>query len=365
MTEQSEKYFLGSMSAEGFRSDFKAQTEKDGVYTYILKGGAGTGKSTLMKKLAKSFEDKTQVVRFYCSSDPDSLDAVLFKGADVIVVDGTSPHTMDPDFPAVKQSIVNLGECWNDSSLQENTDEIISTTLAHKKLMKRAGSYVGAMTKLFDDTYYSVGDDLLSDKLSAYCERLVSKLFQKKHRQGSVDMSLMSALTPLGYKVWSDTLSLVEKIYLLDDDFYLASDMILKCICDKATKRGYDVLVSKCNLFSDSVYEMVVVKEAGIAFVASTPINLFYCRSGVRINAMRFYSKETLSLKKKRLRMNKSACTKLLEEAATTLAEAKSVHDEIEKFYISAMDFSLVDKAGRKIALKIKKRLAERSKQLS
>lgn len=360
MSEKGEKYFLGSMSAEGFRSDFKTKVEAEGVYTYILKGGAGTGKSTLMKKLAKSFEGKTEIVRFYCSSDPHSLDAVYFRELGVIVVDGTAPHTLDPDFPAVKQSIINLGDCWDSEKLSENKNEIISTTVSHKKLMKRAGSYVSAMTRLFDDTYYAVGDDLLLDKLSAYCERLVTRLLPKKYKEGRVDMSLMGAITPLGYTLMEDTFCTLQKVFVVEDDYYFASDMLLKCICEKAVKRGYDVTVSRCNLFSDSVYEIVVIKEAGLAFVASTPLNLFYKSSFSKINAMRFYSKTALPLKKKRLKMNKSACARLVEEAVTALSDAKAVHDELESFYIKAMNFSLVDKMGRKIALEIKKALAEK-----
>ena len=48
-------YFLGGTSPTGFRSKFIEQIKKPGYYTYILKGGPGTGKSTLMKKVAEAF----------------------------------------------------------------------------------------------------------------------------------------------------------------------------------------------------------------------------------------------------------------------------------------------------------------------
>ena len=43
-------YFLGGTSPSGFQSKFLEQIKAPGFYTYILKGGPGTGKSTLMKK---------------------------------------------------------------------------------------------------------------------------------------------------------------------------------------------------------------------------------------------------------------------------------------------------------------------------
>ena len=47
----SETYFLGSSTAQGFRTTFDNVIKDEGIFTYILKGGAGTGKSSLMKKL--------------------------------------------------------------------------------------------------------------------------------------------------------------------------------------------------------------------------------------------------------------------------------------------------------------------------
>ncbi len=353
------QYFLGSMSQGGFKSDFCSEIAKDGVFTYILKGGAGTGKSSLMKRVAKEFEGKCEVTKYFCSSDPDSLDAVFVKEAGVMVVDGTSPHTFDPDFPAVKQAIVNLGDHWNDEKLKENSDKIIAVTKSHKRLMERAKSYVSAMTKLFDDTYYSVSDDVLSEKLALAVQRLSQKIMPKKQQNvGSISLSLVGAVTPLGYFMQKETLDSFGTVYSLEDDYFCASDAFLKAVAEQATKKGFVVTVSKCNLFSESVYEAVMIPALKTAFVASTPLNLYYSEKATKINMQRFYDKDTLSIKKKRLKMNRSACVKLLEEATQTLVTAKSVHDEIEKYYISAMDFSGVDSYTGKIISDITKKLS-------
>ena len=52
-----EAYFLGSSGKNGFFSCFSQLTPKiEGQYTYIIKGGPGTGKSTLMRKIADEME---------------------------------------------------------------------------------------------------------------------------------------------------------------------------------------------------------------------------------------------------------------------------------------------------------------------
>ena len=74
------KFFLGANSPYGFISIFNnLYYPEEDWFAYIIKGGPGTGKSTLMKKLAKEANLRginTELI--YCSSDPSSLDAVIF-----------------------------------------------------------------------------------------------------------------------------------------------------------------------------------------------------------------------------------------------------------------------------------------------
>ena len=90
----SEKYFLGAMTQNGFSTEFgKIMADKE-YFTFILKGGAGTGKSSLMKKIAAEFEPTEDVTRFYCSSDPASLDAIVLHTSKAIICDGATCYGM-------------------------------------------------------------------------------------------------------------------------------------------------------------------------------------------------------------------------------------------------------------------------------
>lgn len=354
-----EKYFLGSMAEEGFRSDFGKLIARDGVYTYILKGGAGTGKSSLMKKVAARFSGDNSVEHYFCSSDPDSMDAVYIRQANALIVDGTAPHTFDPEFPAVKQRIVNLGDHWDGEALRQSADDIIAVTLKHRGYMNTVRSYVSAMTKIFDDTCMTADSELDRKKLEAFAEKTAAKLLPKKKNavKGSVRFSLLAAVSPKGYAVQTDTLADYDKLYVISDELYCAGDALLKKLADEAAERGYDITVSKCNMFSQSVYEFVLIKELGLAFALSTPMNMLADDRATKINAMRFYDKKGIAAKKQRLKMNKNACQKLLEEAVKTLSTAKKVHDDIEKYYIAAMDFADVDKATDALIKEIESRL--------
>lgn len=343
------------MYADGFTSDFGKLISSDGVYAYILKGGAGTGKSTLMKKIASELSDRCDVDCYFCSSDPASLDAVYVRQANALVVDGTAPHTFDPEFPAVKQRIVNLGEHWDNDALKADAEAVIGVTVRHRGLMDRAKSYVSAVTRLADNTYSAAEEELDRERVEALAVKKAQELLPDSGKPGSVDMRLLGAVTPEGYLVQTDTVNACEKVIVLTDEYYAASDAFLKKLAEEAEKRGCSVTVSKCNLLCRSVYEFVIIEDAGIAFAASTPINGFKAEGAQKLNLTRLYNKGGLTLKRQRLRMNRSACSKLLEEAVQTLKDAKAVHDEIERYYVAVMDFGKVTAEADSIICEMKK----------
>lgn len=79
MTKESPCFFLGANGPKGFYSKFdQLFNYKEGCRCVLLKGGPGTGKSTVLKKMAAVLNQKglsTELI--YCTADTDSLDAVI------------------------------------------------------------------------------------------------------------------------------------------------------------------------------------------------------------------------------------------------------------------------------------------------
>ncbi len=88
------KYFLGANSPQGFYSLYSELIDPAQARAiYILKGGPGCGKSTLMRRVGAALEEAGCTVEYICcSGDPDSLDAVIAPALGVALVDGTAPH---------------------------------------------------------------------------------------------------------------------------------------------------------------------------------------------------------------------------------------------------------------------------------
>lgn len=87
--EKSTHYFLGANSGEGFVSRFDELDCMLGLNRkIIIKGGPGTGKSRMIRRVAEHYEGMGKSVEYiHCSSDPDSLDGIIVDELGVCVAD--------------------------------------------------------------------------------------------------------------------------------------------------------------------------------------------------------------------------------------------------------------------------------------
>lgn len=352
----SEKYFLGAMTQNGFSTEFgKIMADKE-YFTFILKGGAGTGKSSLMKKIAAEFEPTEDVTRFYCSSDPASLDAIVLHTSKAIICDGTAPHVMECSYPGVCQKIINLGEYWDEEKLKAFRSEIIEVTDKNKSLLARSKRFTTALSNVCFDTYNCGEGCLLEEKLKSFTERSAKRLLNKKGSgSGKTDLRQLTALTEYGCMTQLATLDSYLDVFAMNDDYYAASHKFVTLMAQQAVKRGYDVILCPAILFGNTLYEHLLILEAGIAFVINSPISKL---DGFEkaINMGRFYDKKKISALKTRLRLDKVTASDLAEEVYSGIKKAKKVHDEIEKYYIAAMDHTALNKVCDSISREIHER---------
>lgn len=336
-------YFLGCPTPDGFSTHLRDDINSGEFITYIIKGGPGTGKSSLMKKIAEELSEIDEPELYYCSSDPDSLDAVVFRKIKAIIVDGTSPHVFEPDYPGVREVIVDLGTCWNVDSLKSDRENIISASDRNKKYHALVKRYLRAIISLNDDIM-SIGDaNINKNKLDAYCTRLASRLFpKKKNCTGKISFKQITSITPKGVLTHTDLFEGMT-VFKIEDENFAVTDRLLKRLAQTAVSYGYDVTVSKNVFLSGSSYEHIIIPELNTAFVSC---DIEYT---AKINAMRFYDRLAVREKRKRVAFNRGVAKDLTNEAVLALQTAKDIHDELESYYIKAMDFDAVDKMKDKL----------------
>ena len=344
--------FLGGSSPNGFRTHFGSMIADTDHHTYIIKGGPGTGKSSLMKRLAEAFPDDRK--EFYCcSSDPDSLDALVFPDRKVILVDGTAPHVFEPEYPGAVQQILDLGAFWDIGRLKRSKDDIIAADSACLQHHVRCRRYITALSAVAGDTFHIGNSALDHEKLEGFIKRLSKKILPKKadSAEGKIEFRQLSAITPKGYLT---NIPEDYSIYLLNDCFYAGADQFLRRFADVASKKGYDVSVSVCTLYGSESFEHMLIPELGIAFFTADPINELTVASKQPVNFRRFYDKAMIAEKKLRIKFNESAAKNFRDEAVLSLQNAKADHDKLEQLYTPAVDFDGVNRLFYSLISQIK-----------
>ena len=350
-----EHYFMGTRTQEGFFNAFGQEIRDSGCFGYILKGGAGTGKSSLMKAVAAAFEDTQDVILYHCSSDPDSLDAVVLKESKVYICDGTAPHVMECAYPGVTEKILNLGEFWNEKHLAAHSQEIISATDENAALHSKASGIQNALSALYSNLYSQGSRLLLREKLAAYSKRFVRKhLTRQKDQPGKVTVRQLSALTEYGCMTCTQTLDTYENIYVMKDSALAASAELARLVAEQAVSLGYDVIASLCTL-AHRPYEHILIPAAGLALLSDTPLASL-SDLGELINMNRFYDRDSLRAVSRAVKLDTAVLKDLAETLYETIGKAKQGHDDIESHYIEAMDFSSVKELTDELIYEIKAR---------
>lgn len=351
-----ESYFLGSSGKNGFFSCFSQLSPKiEGQYTYIIKGGPGTGKSSMMKKIADEIEKKDiECERIYCSSDPSSLDGVIFPSLRVSIADGTSPHTMDPDYPGASGEIINLGDCWDKQKLLSRKNEIIALTDKNKTCHKRSRRFIESAFSIFGDGEKICRDCLDEARLMRYAARVANRYFKKPvGKIGLEKIRLLDAITPKGYYFLSETVqALCDQIFVFEDDFGVAASKLIEQLRTYALASGFSV-ISSPSISNEKALRHIIIKELSLGFFTADKLCNLNIIPEKSVSLRRFYSAEALASHRARLAFSRKAAKELLDEAVCALKMAKDIHDDLEGCYIDAMDFDKIAVIAKELTERI------------
>ena len=360
-TEKNEvEFFMGANTPDGFYSLYgELQRPIEGVRRYLIKGGAGTGKSSIMKRAAGELADYDALIeKIHCSSDPNSLDGVIFHTGGASIVDATPPHVIEPAYPGSFETVINLCEYFDEEKLEKRLPEIVTLQTANNTCHKKCRGLLKCADILLKDSYAYVETCTDFDKIASLAARISKKEFPSKGGNGREYRRLLSAVTNQGVVTYSGTAkALCHKIWLLRDEYGVSSNALLQSLRTAALQKGHTVFTCRCPLSPEEKLEHIFLPELGIGFVTQTRFNNFSSVVPDKvIDYSRFTDMAKLRRKKQLLSFNRKAAAELIGAAVSELKKAKIIHDELEKKYTDAVDFKKVTRKTDELL----KKLAER-----
>ena len=347
------QYFLGANSPQGFYSLYDQLLSPETANAiYIIKGGPGCGKSTLMRQVAAQAAQAGETAEYIlCSGDPDSLDGVVLPRLKAALVDGTAPHVIEPKYPGVVEQYVNLGVCYDREGLQAVREELQGCMRGYKEHYQRAYRCLGAAAEIREDVRDTLMTEELEAKLAKRARGILSRELKprKTGEAGAVKQRFLGAVTHKGVLTLYGTASAqCTRIYELSDRYGLAHPLLARLLSG-AVLGGYDVVACPDPMAPQRLAHLLV-PEAGLAFVTSTPAQPYPGRACRRLRLETMADQDLLRRCRPRLRFALKVSAALVEEAVDSLAQAKAMHDELEGLYHPYVDFGRGALEGERIA---------------
>lgn len=344
-------YFPGGNTSKGFYSFYRYILGQDEARRIIcIKGGPGTGKSSLMKKLAAYFNEKGYDIEFHhCSSDNNSLDGVVIKGLNVAILDGTSPHVVDPINPGAVDEILNMGEYWNEEGFKKYRKNILDINKEVGKTFRRAYRFIGAAKAVHDDWTNYNNEALNPAKLNKLKDELKDKIFTgTKGGYGSDRHLFLTAFTPAGVVTYVETIVKdYEKVFVLNGGPGTGKTEVLDSLGKEALKRGYSVQFFHDPLIPERI-EHIFIPDLNTAVVTSNEINKLKLE-GNQIYMDNLLNTNLLAKNRDEIKQVSELFYTLLEKGLKIIASAKTLHDQMETYYIPNMDFDKLNKLRDKM----------------
>lgn len=330
-------FFVGANSGEGFRNLFAEMVDLEHTFDFmVLKGGPGVGKNTFMREIGRVMEEAgTRVEYLWCSGDPDSLDGVVLPELRCAVADGTSPHVIEPKYPAAVDRYVDLGRFYDLTAAKADAEAVKEHTRAYQAAYARAYRSLKAARQVELDAVTTVGKTFDAERMKGRIPGIVQRELHKRgNEKGRTTRRFLGSITHKGY-VWrfDSVEALCPRVYELKDSWELAGKS-LEALHRAAVEKGWDSII--CVAPEDpGRIEHLLIPGLGLAFVTSRPGMEYEKKPFRRIRLDALAEPEGRS----RLRFQQRMTTALREEAVAALKEAKANHDKLEAVYNPYVDF--------------------------
>lgn len=333
-------YFAAANSGRGFVSFYGEIFNSPNIERrYLIKGGPGTGKSTFMRRVAEEASERgMHVVRYRCSSDPDSLDGIIINDR-IALIDSTAPHAEEPLLVGARDVLVDLGTFWNSDGLYRERERIRALTESKGHAYSLAYRFLSSAMQS-DSASRELIEPYISKKRLV---RLARRLTREIGTDGGYEcrIGLFKAIGMNGRRSLDTYPQIAQRVIYIEEHYGIAYRALCE-ICECARDKGCRISVSYdplCPDYPDAVF----FEESRVLFAVCNGHGRRGAISLRRMLDLSMLSKRERNELKGRSRYAKRLSDALVTAATDELCVAGDAHFALEEIYKAYMDFSSLD----------------------
>lgn len=340
--------FPGGNTPQGFFSYYNYIIPADAARIFIMKGGPGTGKSTFMRRIGEAVLARgLDVEHHHCSSDNNSLDGLVIPALSVAFIDGTAPHVVDPKHPGCVDEIVHLGDFWNERGMVANKQAILACTAEIGKSFQRAYRLLKAAKALYDDWEAANAEALDHAAANWRTEQLLATVFRGVDTVGAGRLRKLfaSAITPDGMVNYLDTsVWPAGRCYVVTGDPGSGKSTLVQKVISAALAKGLDVETFYCPLDPEKP-EHVVIPALNAAVTTSFLPHPYHAsrQPAMTIDMGECLKTDIAASRADAVAYDQDLFWELFVKSVACIKRAKTLHDELETYYVPNMNFSGIE----------------------
>lgn len=359
---KSSHYFAHGNTAHG--AHFLYKSAFDGLNKiFVLTGPQGTGKSTVMQKLADSQLDKGQHVQcFHSPLRPDELDGIILTELKVGIVDGRVCKGI-ADCGAEKIVSIPFGEAFNNSLI--SPEQVITIEDLRGKLeraySKAYETFITAL-RIHDEWEKYFIDNMDFTKADQIAQDLIQELY-RGHENDTPTASrhlFFGAATPKGaYDFIQSLTAQLERRIFIKGRAGSGKSTLLKKLASAAEEKGIEAQVFHCGFDPNSLDMLIFPRLRTAIFDSTAPHEYFPDRDGDEILDMyaRTIAPGTDEAYAAEIAVIKERYSAKMKEATSYLKEAEVIDSQIKAYYVAATDFSIVEKLHLQLQSELNERI--------
>ena len=331
--------FVSSFTNLGFKTfipDLVVGIKK----VFILKGAPGTGKSTFIRLVGEALSEQGYDIEYWVSSlDPVTPDGVYSPQLDTAVINGSLRIPVDPQYPQVREIMINLGE-YGEGIAAENyravTELLDCIKASEEKVVRLIQATTEAKQEIrrFNSSYLDMeAIQALSDDISG---RIMDYQPVERHY-------FARTITPDGMADYIDDLSRdCQQRYIFKGCPGSGGSIVITQLINQARQKGYGLEYYHCGLEYDHLV-MVILHSLQVALIETDQVDI-ESRQGDKVVNMQKYldidSGDPIRLPSSEAGRRRET---LLFQAQQELVKVQKQTRLVKKYYCEGMDFQRLD----------------------